>query len=56
MISVIIYLVSLLLLYIVIETAVKNGINSSVIGRYIKEESGDKEEQKPDLDNDHHHT
>lgn len=55
-IAIIIYLIGLFLLYVVIETAVRRGINSSVIGIYLEKEHGLKEKTKPfsrnDLDND----
>jgi hypothetical protein len=35
--SIFLYLIGLFILCIVIETAVRRGINSSIIGRYIEE-------------------
>lgn len=39
-------ILALLLLYVVIEIAVKNGINNSILGRYLEEKMGLKEEKK----------
>lgn len=50
--SVFLYLVGLFLLYIVIETAVRRGINSSIIGRKIEDKYEIKEDKKSFLDND----
>ncbi|OZU87006.1 hypothetical protein CIL03_18880 [Virgibacillus indicus] len=50
--SIFIYLVGLFILYIVIETAVKRGINSSIIGRYIEEKYDIKEDKTSFLDDD----
>ncbi|KAB8135744.1 hypothetical protein F9U64_10745 [Gracilibacillus oryzae] len=43
MINIIIFIVILFILYIIIETAVRRGINSSVIGQYLEKEHGIKE-------------
>ncbi|WP_236561064.1 hypothetical protein [Pontibacillus sp. HMF3514] len=51
---IVVYVISLLFLYLIIETAVRNGINSSVIGEYLKKKNDEEEERKPDFDNDHH--
>lgn len=55
-IPIVFYIIGLFILYIVIETAVRNGINSSITGRYIKKKYGIKEGKKSffddDLDND----
>ncbi len=50
------YIVSIVILYLVIETAVRKGINSSVIGEYMKKKHDDdgEEERSIDIDNDHH--
>lgn len=40
-----IYIISLFILYVVIETAVKRGINASVIGDFMEEQQRKKEEQ-----------
>ncbi len=55
-ISIVVYVISLLILYIIIETAVRNGINSSVIGESLKKKHDEEEEIEPDFDNDHHGT
>lgn len=44
--------VGLFILYIVIETAVRKGINSSIIGQFIENKYGIKEDKKPFLDDD----
>ncbi|MBB6452662.1 hypothetical protein HNQ94_001108 [Salirhabdus euzebyi] len=48
------YIISLIILYLVIETAVKNGINKSHVGKLLERDYGmQKEEAKPlfnDLD------
>lgn len=41
------FILSLVLLYFVIEFAVRKGINNSIIGEYFKEKSGDMGEKKP---------
>ncbi len=56
-ISIVIYLFSLFILYIVIESAVRKGINSSIIGQTMKKRIGITEEKKKsffdnDLDDD----
>ena len=52
-ITIIIYIVSLIILYIVIETAVRKGINKSIIGRALEKKLGITEEKKNSLfDND----
>lgn len=49
-------IVSLVILYAVIETAVMRGINNSIIGQSLKKKNGIKEDKKSfldaDLDND----
>lgn len=50
--SIFIFLVSLFIFYIVIETAVRRGINSSIIGRYLEEKYNIKEDKKSFLDDD----
>ncbi|MBT2647607.1 hypothetical protein J7E52_12850 [Bacillus sp. ISL-34] len=49
-------IVGLFILYIVIETAVRKGINSSIIGQFFEKKYGIKEDKKSfledDLDND----
>lgn len=44
--------VGLFILYIVIETAVRKGINSSIIGQFLESKYGIKEDKKSFLDND----
>lgn len=51
-ISIILYIVSLIIFYIIIETAVRKGIDSSVIGRYLEKKHGMKEDQKSFFSND----
>jgi hypothetical protein len=50
------YIVGLFMLYIVIETAVRRGINSSIIGQFLEKKYGIKGDKKSfledDLDND----
>ena len=50
--SILLYLIGLFILYIVIETAVRRGINSSIIGRHIEEKYDIKEDKKNFLDDD----
>ncbi|MBE3102679.1 MAG: hypothetical protein IMZ40_00370 [Bacilli bacterium] len=50
--SIVLYIVSLFILYIVIETAVRRGINSSNIGQLLEKKNGSKEDKKSFLDND----
>ncbi|MDC3413249.1 hypothetical protein NC797_14410 [Aquibacillus sp. 3ASR75-11] len=50
--SIFLYLVGLFILYIVIETAVRRGINSSIIGRYIEDKYDIKKNKKSFLDDD----
>ena len=56
-VSIVLYIVSLFILYIVIETAVRRGINSSIIGQSLEKKSAITEEKKKsffdnDLDDD----
>lgn len=44
-ISVIILIVFLFIFYIIVERAVREGINNSVIGRYLEEKHGIKEQR-----------
>lgn len=46
------YVLSLLILYIIIEAAVKNGINKSVIGNFLERKYGIKDEKESFLNND----
>ncbi|MFD6441973.1 hypothetical protein ACFWDG_19775 [Peribacillus sp. NPDC060186] len=45
-------IVGLFILYIVIETAVRKGINSSIIGQFLEKKYGIKEDKKSFLDDD----
>ena len=56
-ISILLYIGSLFILYIVIETAVRKGINNSIIGQALEKKLGITEEKKKsffdnDLDDD----
>lgn len=56
-VSIVLYVVSLFILYIVIETAVRRGINSSIIGQSLEKKLKITEEKKKsffdnDLDDD----
>ena len=52
-VSIVLYIVSLFILYIVIETAVRRGINSSIIGQSLEKKSVIAEEKiKSFFDND----
>ncbi|UOQ49903.1 hypothetical protein MUN88_07490 [Gracilibacillus caseinilyticus] len=42
--------VTIFVLYIVIETAVRRGINASKLGKYIDEQTKQREETRKDLD------
>ncbi|WP_456275235.1 hypothetical protein [Bacillus sp. AK128] len=50
--AIFVYIISLFILYIVIETAVRRGINSSIIGRYLEKKYGVSETKKSFLDDD----
>lgn len=50
--SIILWIVGLFILYIVILTAVKDGINKSVVGQLIEKKYGVKEDKKSFLDSD----
>ncbi|WP_392454978.1 hypothetical protein ACF3OH_12725 [Chryseomicrobium aureum] len=54
--TIILWILGLLVLHFVIYTAVRDGINKSVIGQYINEKTGNKVDAKTfinkDLDND----
>ncbi|MCM3409650.1 hypothetical protein [Metabacillus litoralis] len=52
MLSIILYIVGIFTLYIVIETAVRRGINSSIIGQFLEKKYGIKEDKKSFLDDD----
>ena len=52
--SIVLYIISLFILYIVIETAVRRGINSSIIGELLEKKYGIKRYKSfldDDLDN-----
>lgn len=55
-ISIVFFLVGVVVFMYVIEIAVRNGINRSVIGQFLEKENGIKENEKSflnsDLDND----
>ncbi|MEH7505967.1 hypothetical protein V7152_29135 [Neobacillus drentensis] len=51
-IPIVIYIVGLFILYIVIETAVRRGINSSIIGQFLEKKYGIKGDKKSFLDDD----
>ena len=55
MFIIILAIVGLLILYIVIETAVRKGINSSIIGQFLEEKYAIKKEEKSLLKNDLDH-
>jgi hypothetical protein len=46
------FTVGLFILYIVIETAVRKGINNSIIGQFLEKKYGVKEDKKSFLDDD----
>ncbi|MFJ9384047.1 hypothetical protein ACIROD_09945 [Peribacillus sp. NPDC101481] len=46
------FTVGLFILYIVIETAVRKGINNSIIGQFLEKKYGVKEDNKSFLDDD----
>jgi Na+-transporting methylmalonyl-CoA/oxaloacetate decarboxylase gamma subunit len=50
--SIVFFIISLLILFVVIETAVRNGINSSIIGKYLESKSEVKEDKKSFLSDD----
>jgi hypothetical protein len=50
--SLCLWIVGLFILYLVISTAVRDGINKSVIGKFIEDKYGLKENSKSILDND----
>jgi hypothetical protein len=51
-IPIVLYLVGLFILYIVIETAVRRGINSSIIGQFLEKKNGIKGDKKSFLEDD----
>ncbi|MGE7687466.1 hypothetical protein [Peribacillus simplex] len=50
--TIVLYIISLFILYIVIQTAVRKGINSSIIGQILEKKYGIKEDKKSFLDDD----
>ena len=50
--SMVLWIVGLFILYIVISTAVKDGINKSDVGQFIESKYGVKEDKKSFLDSD----
>lgn len=50
--AIIFYIVGVFILYIVIETAVRRGINHSIIGQFLEKKYGMKEDKKSFLDDD----
>lgn len=50
--AIIFYIVGVFILYIVIETAVRRGINHSIIGHFLEKKYGMKEDKKSFLDDD----
>ncbi len=52
MLSIILYIVGIFILYVVIETAVRRGINSSVVGQFFEEKYEFKEYKSSSLNND----
>jgi hypothetical protein len=51
-IPIVFYSGGLFILYIVIETAVRKGINSSILGQFLEKKYGLKEDKKSFLDDD----
>lgn len=51
-IPIVLWIVGLLILYVVIETAVKNGINKSLLGQFLENKHGIKDDKKSFLDDD----
>ncbi|MCA1060155.1 hypothetical protein LCL96_14550 [Rossellomorea aquimaris] len=51
-VSVIVLIVFLFIFYIIVERAVRDGINNSVIGRYLEEKHGIKDPQGDENLND----
>ncbi|UOE95225.1 DUF6019 family protein [Alkalihalobacillus sp. LMS39] len=44
--SIVLYIVGLIILYIIIETAVRRGINNSIVGQYLEKKYGVKDIRK----------
>jgi len=51
-ISIVVSIVGLLALYGIIEAAVKNGINNSIIGQFLEKKNEIEEDKKSFLDDD----
>lgn len=50
--SILLWIIGLFILYVVISTAVKEGINRSLVGQYLEKKYGMSENKKSFLDND----
>lgn len=50
--SILLWIIGLFILYVVISTAVKEGINRSLVGQYLEKKYGMNENKKSFLDND----
>lgn len=50
--SILLWIIGLFILYIVISTAVKEGINRSLVGQFLEKKYGTGENKKSFLDND----
>ncbi|RIU94730.1 hypothetical protein [Oceanobacillus picturae] len=50
--TIVLWIIGLVILYFVIYTAVKDGINKSLVGQFIEKNYDVKEEKKSFLDND----
>ncbi|MCG3418206.1 hypothetical protein [Oceanobacillus jordanicus] len=50
--TIVLWIMGLVILYFVIYTAVKDGINKSLVGQFIEKNYDVKEEKKSFLDND----
>ncbi|MEC0347166.1 MULTISPECIES: hypothetical protein [Peribacillus] len=50
--AIIFYIVGVFIIYIVIETAVRRGINHSIIGQFLEKKYEMKEDKKSFLDDD----
>ncbi|MGO4890633.1 hypothetical protein ACJ2A9_23105 [Anaerobacillus sp. MEB173] len=50
--SIILWIVGLFIMYLVITTAVKDGINKSIVGQFIEKKYGIKVDKKSFLDSD----
>jgi ABC-type lipoprotein release transport system permease subunit len=50
--SIVLWIIGLFILYLIISTAVKDGINKSVVGQFIEKKNGIKNDRKSFLDSD----